>query len=292
MLPSDHTNTSLFDEKSARTPNEQAQNRPTCPRQPERLSLDLDFAKISHRTETSASQPHVLFSPLHYEPGYSYPLFIWLHGHGGDERQVMRIMPILSMRNYVAIAPQGFLSPEDKEKTPDTDPASKTDLGSLDVSTILREARRSKPIYDWPDTENGLTEAERRIFDCIAVAKQRNNIAANKIFLAGFGSGGTMALRLAFLYPENFAGVASLEGAFPRSGHVLHRWAAARNLSVFLGAGETSDDFSPDDACQALELFHTAGLGTTVRQYPCGRKLVPEMLQDLNRWMMNIVCEM
>lgn len=292
MLPSDHTNTSLFDEKSARSSSDRTRSGQVRPKLPERLSLDLDFANVSHRTETSTSQPHVLFSPLHYEPGYSYPLLIWLHGHGGDERQVMRIMPVLSMRNYVAVAPQGLLATEDEGKNPGTVPPSKTDLGSLDVSAILREARRSKPVYGWPDTESGLSETERRVFDCMAVAKQRNNIAANRIFLAGFGTGGTMALRLAFLYPESFAGVASLGGAFPRSGYVLHRWADARKLSIFFGAGETSSVFSPDDACEALELFHTAGLGTTVRQYPCGQQLVPEMLQDLNRWMMNIVCEM
>ena len=52
---------------------------------------------------------HASFAPQHYESGYSYPLLVWLHGPGCDERQLLRIMPQISMRNYVAIAPRGLL---------------------------------------------------------------------------------------------------------------------------------------------------------------------------------------
>ena len=37
--------------------------------------------------------PHATFAPMHYEPGYAYPLVIWLHGALGDERQVRQVMP-------------------------------------------------------------------------------------------------------------------------------------------------------------------------------------------------------
>lgn len=253
-----------------------------------RLSVELDFGRVSHQTESSSTHPHVLFSPLHYEPGYAYPLLVWLHGSGGDERQVMRIMPILSMRNYVAVAPQGLTAAE-STNTPHQR-TSKSDWNSLDVASILRDGISPKVLYDWPDTEEGLTEAERRVFDCISVATKRSNIAPDRIFLAGFGTGGTLALRLAFLYPEHFAGVASLCGPFPQGGQILHRWTAARNLSVFLGIGDTSVGPSPTAVCETLELFHTAGVSTMLREYACGREIAPEMLRDINRWMMNIVC--
>lgn len=261
-------------------------NRPaTRSRTPERLSVELDFARISHETESTSSHPHILFSPIHYEPGYAYPLLVWLHGAGGNERQVMRIMPILSMRNYVAVAPQGFAFRETE-----ADESDRT-RNSLDVASILRNARRMRPQFGWPDAEEGFAEAERRVFDCISIARQRSNIAANRIFLAGYGTGGTMALRLALLYPEEFAGVASLGGAYPLADRTLHCWESTRNLNFFLGVGATSDLFSPNAACRALELLHTAGVPVTAREYSCGRELVPAMLQDLNRWMMSIVCD-
>ena len=46
-----------------------------------------------------------LFAPLRYTPSYPYPLIVWLHGYGSDERQLVRVMPLVSMQNYVAVAP-------------------------------------------------------------------------------------------------------------------------------------------------------------------------------------------
>lgn len=246
-------------------------------RSSEQLALELDFARISHQSDTTnQSHPHVLFSPVHYEPGYAYPLLVWLHGSGGDERQVMRIMPGISMRNYVAVAPRGLTVSGGSNQT----------TTNFDVYSILQS--HSKECYDWTDADGGLAEIEQRVFDCIAVAKERCNIASNRVFLAGFGSGGTAALRLALLYPENFAGAASLDGAFPQNDRILHRWEAARLLSVFLAVGESDSQISSESVCRVLELLHTAGITVKFREYAKG--LTPSMLQDLNRWIMDIVC--
>ncbi len=247
----------------------------------ENLRLDLDFCRIS-RQEATSTHPHVLFSPVHYEPGYAYPLFVWLHGSGADERQLMRLMPLLSMRNYVAVAPQGLASVE-------PEPAA---LGvvSLDVSEIINGGIRQRPQYDWPQTEEAISESERRVFDCISVACRKNNIANHRIFLAGFGSGGSMALRLGLLYPKSFAGVVSIGGAFPQGHLPFRQWNAARNLPIMFAVGEKSTTFSPADACDALELCYTAGLPIVVREYPCGQEIAPAMLQDVNRWIMEQVC--
>jgi phospholipase/carboxylesterase len=244
---------------------------------PERLTLELDFARISHQSNTtSQSHPHVLFSPIHYEPGYAYPLLVWLHGSGSDERQVMRVMPGISMRNYVAVAPRGL--------TISSEPHPPTT--NFDVYSILRT--HTKESYDWLDTDEKLAEVEQRVFDCITIAKERCNIASDRIFLAGFGNGGTMALRLALLYPEHFAGAASLDGAFPQNNHLLYRWESARLLSVFLAVGQSGTEISAESVCQVLELLHTAGIAIKFREY--SNALTPTMLQDLNRWMMDIVC--
>ncbi|MDR0335463.1 MAG: hypothetical protein LBI18_00050 [Planctomycetaceae bacterium] len=248
---------------------------------PELLTLELDFARVSHQADTtSQSHPHVLFSPIHYEPGYAYPLLVWLHGSGSDERQVMRMMPEISMRNYVAVAPRGLtVSAPDSAKT-------NNQTNNFDVYSILRS--HPKESYDWLNTDEKLTEIEQRVFDCIAIAKERCNIASNRVFLAGLGNGGTMALRLALLYPENFAGVASLDGAFPQNDRLLHCWETTRLLSVFLAIGESDTTNSSESVCQVLELLHTAGITVKFREY--AKSLTSAMLQDFNRWMMNIVC--
>src|SRR5688572_11135042 len=40
-----------------------------------------------------------LVLPENYEPNYPYPLILWLHGAGGDERDVLDVLPKISMQN-------------------------------------------------------------------------------------------------------------------------------------------------------------------------------------------------
>jgi phospholipase/carboxylesterase len=257
-----------------------ASNKPV-----ELLDLQLVFDKQSIQNNTSCSHPHYLFSPMHYEPKYAYPLLVWLHHTGSDEREVLRIMPHISLRNYAAVAPRGTAV---AEPIPDLS-------NDLSVAAILN---RPKTHYGWTDCPEGFDEAEQRIFDCIAVAKERCNIADRKIFIAGFGVGGAMALRIALQFPDRFAGAASfgIDGTLPTNTNVLSRWLESRNLSVLLGMGANtseSDDNSSDALChqsETMELIYTSGMNIDINEYPNIQLLMPEMLQDLNRWMMQIVC--
>jgi phospholipase/carboxylesterase len=265
-------NTALF----PAPPKKQAasQKQATLPRTAERLDLDLDFGKASLPAKTRQTHPHILFSPMHYEPNYAYPLLVWLHGTGGDERQLMRIMPAVSMRNYVAVAPRGLLV-EQPTRLPTFD---------LSISAILQ---RPKEQYDWIQSEyHHWSTIEQRLFDCVTVAQERCNVAAHRVFLAGFGTGGTAALRLAMLYPERFAGAAAFGGEIPDGNRIFPSWQMTQPLSIFLGV----DGSAPDHACRMMELFYTAGLAAEVQEYPDVKQLTSAMLQDLNRWMMQVVC--
>lgn len=201
---------------------------------------------------------HTTFAPLHYEPGYAYPLVVWLHGSGNDERQLMRIMPLVSMRNYVAVAPRGM--------------------------SLKRNAEHRGEAYGWSDADECLPQAEQRIFDSMDAACKKYNISHRRIFLAGFDAGGTMAFRVAMNHPRRFAGVLSLGGAFPTGRKALARLPEIRQLAVFLAAGRHSQLYNETDVCDDLRLLHTAGLSITLRLYPCGHELSPQMLADADRW--------
>jgi phospholipase/carboxylesterase len=203
---------------------------------------------------------HTLFAPLHYEPGYAYPLIVWLHGQGNDERQLQRVMPLVSMRNYVAVAPRGLAMPSDQDST--------------------------KEIYGWRQTDDHIAKSEQRIFEAVDMASQKLHIAPRRVFLVGFDHGGTMAFRIAMNHPERFAGVVSICGAFPSGRTPFSNLTAARRLGVFLITGRSSDAYPAEEVCDNLRLFHTAGLSLTLRQYPCGQELTPQMLSDLDRWIM------
>jgi phospholipase/carboxylesterase len=217
--------------------------------------FQVDLATIS---SDQLDFPHALFAPLHYESGYSYPLIVWLHGRGGDERQVQRVMPLISMRNYVAVAPRGVSMPESEGGTHES--------------------------YGWDQSEEHIQRAEQLVFDCMELATRKFHVSPKRIFLTGFDHGGTMAMRIALNHPARFAGVISLCGSFPAGHTPFGNLIAARRLGIFLAAGRSSLEYSAAQVCEDLRLLHTAGLSITLRQYPCGHELMPQMLSDVDRW--------
>ncbi len=243
--------------------SEDAHSRDVCPEF--ELSFDINSALFSPATSDS---PQAVFAPLHYEPKYPYPLIVWLHGPGGDQRQLLRIMPMISLRNYLAVAPQGILTQPQED-------------------------------YRWEQTTAHIDQAEQRIFDSIESVTGKYNFSHRKIFLAGFDCGGTMALRVAMNNPSRFAGAISLggpfpqgpfpqgpfpQGPFPRGQQPLGNLAAARRLPVFLAAGRKSKTYAEAHVCSDLRLLHSAGISITLRQYPCAQEISPQMLQDVDRW--------
>jgi phospholipase/carboxylesterase len=166
-------------------------------------------------------------------------------------------MELISLRNYVAMGVRG--------------PA---------------EAGRG---YGWPQAPDTILATEQRICEAVAQARDRYNVHDERIFLAGYEAGGTMALRIALRNPDRFAGAASLNGPFPQRHSPLSRLASARNLKLLISHCRDSQDYPIDRVCQELSLFHAAGMAVTLRQYPCEDELTTQMLHDLDMWLMEQV---
>lgn len=217
---------------------------------------DLESALLENGPRTGI--PHALFAPMHYEPGYAYPLLVWLHGPEANENELQKVMPAISMRNYVGVAPRGC-------------PA---ELASG---------------FCWPQSEVSIARAERQIFECIDIAVERYNINTQRVFLGGFGSGGTMAFRIALQAPTCFAGALSLAGPFPSGRTPLVGYAYSRHVPLFIASGRDAESYPVEQTCDELRLFHAAGMNVTLRQYPCGDEIMPQMLHDMDVWMMERV---
>lgn len=226
-------------------------------RAPEPPQLEHALAWTAH----SGAGHWAVFAPLHYEPNYAYPLVVWLHGPGEDERQLMRVMPQVSMRNYVAVAPRGT-------------PAVGVTGGTG---------------YAWSLDDDLLTASENAVFASIDSACARYHIARHRVFLVGHQQGGTLAFWLGMRHPRRFAGVASLCGPFPRGCAPLAHFNDAREVPLFLAHGRHSQAYPVDTACAELRLFHAAGMNVTLRQYPGHGGLHPQMLRDVNAWIMEQV---
>lgn len=201
-----------------------------------------------------------IFAPLHYEPNYAYPLIVWLHGPGDDERQLLRVMPLISMRNYLSIGPRGPHA-----------------MGN------------GKPGYQWTASDSDLFAAEQSVFDCLEIMQQKYHVARHRVFLGGYQCGGTTAFRIGLKYPQRFAGILSVGGSFPTTNAPLAYLDDARQLPLFIAQGRDSHLYPVEKTCEELRLFHSAGMHVTLRQYPCGDELNTQMLHDMNVWVMEQV---
>ncbi len=203
-----------------------------------------------------------LIAPIHYEPNYAYPLLVWLHSAGDDERQLRTVLPHISMRNYVAIAPRAVV-PEPNGYT-----------------------------YTWSSPLDAFAAAWRSVQDAITVARRQYNVNPDRIFLAGLHEGGSMALRLALCQVEQFAGAVSIGGPFPMNCGALRRLESIRNLPLLICRGMESLQYPEEQVCEELRLFHAASLKVHLRQYTCGHELMTPMLRDLDAWLMEQVTGM
>jgi len=192
--------------------------------------------------------------PMHYEKNYAYPLIVWLHSDGQDASEVHEVMPRISMRNYVAVAPE--LEFQDEA---------------------------------WPQDGRSINTTHEALIAAVDQAKARFNINPQRIYLAGFGSGATMAFRVALERPELFAGVLAMNGPLPTVGTPLSHWDRSRKLPVFWAQCRKSTQFGQQQLCEQLRLLHIAGFSLTLRQYPGGDEISDTLLRDVNRWVMESV---
>ena len=164
--------------------------------------LNLTAADLEAAFRRRCEGEFSLFVPMHYEQKYAYPLIVWLHGDTADCSELQKLMPEISLRNHVAIGPQSGFS-------------------------------HSAPIA-WPNCEESVEATYESVMAAVDHAQLRFNINSKRIYIAGAGTGGTMALRIAFERPDLFAGVASIDGPMETEHVPLRDWERCRELSVLI----------------------------------------------------------
>jgi phospholipase/carboxylesterase len=199
------------------------------------------------------------YLPTGYEPNYPYPLLVFLHGHGGCEEQILRLAPRLSRRNYICI---GLRGPHAAGVRPD-----------------------GRPAFTWGHAGLSDPQVEDYVLRAVEQTRRHYHVHSERIYLAGFREGATLAYRLGLLFPERFAGVVSLNGAMPRRGPLL-RLPDVRRLRVLIGHG-IANAVAPLTLARAdFRLLYTAGLAVRLHTYPANHRIHPDMLRDVDRWVM------
>jgi phospholipase/carboxylesterase len=199
-----------------------------------------------------------VFRPIHHESRYAYPLLIWLAGDADTRWPLTQIMPLLSVRNYVAI----------------------------DASIVREETLQESQCFSHAQFHDDSLTVDR----CISTAFDQFNLRQDKVFLVGQDSGGEKAIQLAWQQPHRFAGVISINGGVPRNSNALCSLGTNhRELPLLLQHSSKAIHYSHERFCDDIRLCHTAGLPATFRHYRGERDDLSHILADCNRWLMDLV---
>jgi phospholipase/carboxylesterase len=230
------------------------------------LSCSARLREGFYTSEVQAPRgwPVRTFLPAGYEPNYPYPLLVFLHNHGGSEEQILRLAPRLSRRNYICIALRG---PHPLAPRPD---------GRLG--------------YSW-GLDGGDVMVEEYVFRAVEQTRRHYHVHSERIYLAGFCEGASLAYRLGLLYPNRFGGVISLNGCIPRHGGPLLRLPEVRQLRVLIGHGIANAIVPISLARNDFRLLYTAGLAVRMHTYAANHRIHRDMLRDIDRWVMQHVSD-
>lgn len=230
-------------------------------------SLDLSWttfrpAEGFYTSEVASPKPWPIrtFLPSGYQPRYPYPLIVFFHGHGGNEEQILRLAPKLSRRNFICIGLRG--------------------------PTALGRNAQDIPAYAWGDSQNR-TLVEDYLLRAVEQTRRTYHVHSERIYLAGFAEGASMAYRLGLTFPEKLAGVISLNGAMPRLDRPLFRMPEVRDLRAFIAHGIANNKIPLSLAKEDYRLLYSAGMSVQMRTYPTTQRIHPDMLRDLNRWIID-----
>lgn len=208
--------------------------------------------------ETDRAHRLLTFMPTGFVSTYEYPLILFLHREGNNEQQIKKLMPHLSRRNYICTGLRG------------TVPMYRTD---------------GRQGFGW-DSQSGLSaQLEDYVMSAIDDNYDRLPVHADRIFLAGVGEGAAQAYRLAFSFPNKFAGVIALNGKLPKNGP-LWRLSQTRKIPVFMGHGVNNLEIPIAQAKQDHRLLYTAGMDVAFKSYDSSERLKPAMMRDIDQWIM------
>src|ERR1019366_6346163 len=197
------------------------------------------------------------FAPIGYEPRYPYPLIVFLHGHGGNEEQILRLAPRVSRRNYVSIGLRG--------------------------PVCLGPNRKGALGFSWGDASH-LPLVEDYLLEAIQQTRMHYHIHSERICLAGFADGATLAYRMGLMFPDKINGVIALNGHMPREDRPLLRLPEVRSLKVFIGHGIANSVVPTGMVREDQRLLYAAVLDVERHNYPTNHRLHADMLRDVNRW--------
>lgn len=210
-------------------------------------------------TSIDSELPLSLFLPEPFEPRYHYPVVIWLHRDDSNEDELLSVMPQISGQNYIGI---GFRGTSDDGQSP--------------TGSFHWEASAEKREHFLEEIRDTLEEMGRFF-----------RMDSERIYLAGFEAGATMALELQLAAPELFAGTIAVGGSIPELEAGRNRFRELSRCNVLLSLGRCDRTLDLKKFADAAQQLDRTGLQVETRLYDTIHELQPDILRDINLWLMS-----
>ncbi|HEY2784394.1 MAG TPA: hypothetical protein VGJ05_05405, partial [Fimbriiglobus sp.] len=171
---------------------------------------------LAESDSVEPSAPARVLLPDRYTDRYAYPLVVLFHPAGMNEEAILSSVPHLSRQNFVVLS--------------------------------LRGPRAAAAGFGWDAAEDH-DGVEDYFFKAVAQTRRSFHVHSERIYLVGLGEGTLPAYRLALANPDRIAGIAALNGPFPKpKGNPLFRLETVRGLKAFVGHGLLNHTISMEAA--------------------------------------------
>jgi phospholipase/carboxylesterase len=139
------------------------------------------------------------------------------------------------------------------------------------------------------EDEAGLRASIREVHALIDRERERG-VPAHRIVLAGFSQGCAMTLLAGLRYPERLAGLAGLSGYLPlMASTASERHAANAETPIFIAHGSQDDVVAIERGRTARDALAALGYRIDWHDYPMAHSMCMEEVQDLNRWLLQVL---
>jgi len=199
--------------------------------------------------------------PRGYEPGYAYPLIVWFHDYGSDERELLHVLPHISDRNYGGLSLRG----------------------PLPIKNGLPNKRR------WSLADRYLHHLEDELAVGLQQTAQHVNVHWDRIVAAGMGQGATVALRMLLRRPEWFAGAVCF-GAEWTSGHRFEAWGQYAHKPLWLGQVRGRSAIPARAAVRHARLLRAAGFDVATHVMDFDDADPARLGPVIDRWLLSSLC--
>ena len=201
---------------------------------------------------------------------------IWLHGLGADGGDFEPIVPELRLPRSLAVR---FVFPHAPYRPV-----------TINGGYIMRAW------YDIEMTDSGFNQKVSHIRESEAILlglirkEMARGIASERIVLAGFSQGGSIALYTGLRCPDRLAGIMSLSAPVPFAGSLMKEATPANaQVPIFMAHG-THDGMVPFAIGQsACNLLKTGGAAIEWHEYPMEHSVAPAEIKDIGSWLVKVL---